>query len=104
MRIAWEKVKRDARDSLAHQSQGEQMRIWALIESVHNGTFDWRKSLGELQKAGESIIEGWDVRMCVGLLEVFPHIIPKKYHGVTPAVYMDDVTERWVLDYGGMQA
>jgi hypothetical protein len=109
MEIDWEKVKREAKSALAVKAESAHGEMWlyamvASIGDIGNGKLDWRKNLTELHAAANSIVDHWDVRMCAGLLDVFPHIIPKKYHGVTPTVYMDDVTERWVLDYGGMQA
>lgn len=54
--------------------------------------------LDEWFNAGVAIIEQWDVRMVKKLVEIFPAIIPKKYHkGKCTADYNDDGD--WIVEF-----
>jgi len=50
---------------------------YAMLDGVADGTFDWRKNFGKLQKLVWDRIDKWDIRCLKSLHMLFPACLPK---------------------------
>lgn len=55
-----------------------------------------KEILKEWEAYGVALIENWDIRKCMKLVECFPEILPKRLHSRTPVCDYDE-NLNWAL-------
>lgn len=71
-------------------------QIYAIIETMGDISTNWKDVMPIMEQKAKEIVQLWDARYIMGLVELFPHILPKKYHGVDYILDINDNCD-WVL-------
>lgn len=91
--VKWETVKLRAKREA--NLSGTKGWIASLLESMIDGSFDWRTSLENLQELVWDRIEKWDIREVKKLHDIFPRCLPKDCRYVAD---LRDDGEWWIIE------
>lgn len=107
--IKWQTITRNAECLIGALGAGcwstNSIAITALFQSVEQmitgeSLKSWRENAKEITKKAQAICRNWDIRRAKALLDIFPQLISKKYHGKTPIADYDEKSN-WVLVFAG---
>ncbi|MCK5021471.1 MAG: hypothetical protein KAS32_30950 [Candidatus Peribacteraceae bacterium] len=101
MKFKWETLKEKAK-TIAYNKDpvnGKPSSACYALLMVADTRDDWRTKTEDLRDAAVRIIDQWNIYEHEGLVDLFPSILPKKYHKKSWHIYREGAAGELVIEF-----